>query len=218
MLVPHFGTVSVHPFEPPTVDDTFDACELIALESYSPGRTAPNVCAQDVAVNLGDGVWCGWNGESPERGPKQRDRWKVSAHLITAGSVDGIADDDREAASRSTVEEEIETHAVWWRDPRGPFAARAECLIGVLPSKYEALVAWSQFGAREDGWSWRPSERAGARCASEREQQDDCHRHGPARRPDTPITSHRTLTERIRSPCTSASSTAKPSVTCPNVV
>src|SRR5688500_20125448 len=82
--------------EPPTVDDTFDACELIALESYSPGRTAPNVCAQDVAVNLGDGVWCGWNGESPERCPKHRDRWKVSAHLITARSVDGITDDRSE--------------------------------------------------------------------------------------------------------------------------
>jgi len=218
MLVPHFGTVSVHPFEPPTVDDTFDACELIALESYSPGRTAPNVCAQDVAVNLGDGVWCGWNGESPERCPKHRDRWKVSAHLITARSVDGITDDDREAASRSTVEEEIETHAVWWRDPRGPFAARAECLIGVLPSEYEALVAWSQLGSREVGRSWRASERAGARCASEREDQDDCPQHGEARRPAAAITSHRTLTERIRSLCTSTWSTANPSVTYPNAV
>src|SRR5687767_15086370 len=57
VAVPDLGAIPGHPLDPPPVDDSLDASQLVADESYPPCRVAPNVCPQCVSVNLRDGVW-----------------------------------------------------------------------------------------------------------------------------------------------------------------
>jgi len=85
---------------------------MVCDECYPPYRISANVGADGVSVNLGNGVRCRGHCKPTQDRPEQRDRREIAPNLVTAGSRNRVADDDRVSTAESSVEVEIEADAV----------------------------------------------------------------------------------------------------------
>ena len=112
VLVTNVCAVAGDPLEPAAIDDPLETREPVTHECYAPSGILPNVGAQRASVNLRNRVRYRRHRQPAQRGPEQRDRREVPTNLIASWRRDGVADHDRVPATESSVEEEIESHAV----------------------------------------------------------------------------------------------------------